>query len=84
MGDNLGWSFKNVSCPLPGEMLINFGMIGMLIFALFFGFLINGLIILIGKILQTMVLTYLILFIVIWWATFYLYAEEICCHLLRI
>ena len=43
LGDNLGWSFKNVSCPLPGEMLINFGMIGMLIFALFFGFLIKWL-----------------------------------------
>ncbi len=43
IADNLGWNFKNVSCPLPGEMLINFGVIGMLICVLLFGILIKWL-----------------------------------------
>lgn len=36
---NLGWTFRNVSCPLPGEGYINGGIIGMFLFAIFVGFI---------------------------------------------
>lgn len=32
-----GQDFKNVSCPLPGEGMINFGVIGVVAFAIVFG-----------------------------------------------
>lgn len=39
MGENLGWSFTNVSCPLPGEGYINFGIFGIVLFGTAFGFI---------------------------------------------
>jgi len=33
------WNFTNVSCPLPAEALINFGITGLIIFAIFVGFI---------------------------------------------
>ncbi|TAN12873.1 MAG: O-antigen polysaccharide polymerase Wzy [Chitinophagaceae bacterium] len=32
-----GWLFTNVSCPLIGESYINFGLIGIIIFAIIYG-----------------------------------------------
>ena len=37
VADTLGWSFKNLSCPLPGEGYINFGIIGIILFGVFIG-----------------------------------------------
>lgn len=37
----LGYDFHNVSCPLPGEGLVNFGLPGLLLFALGFGLLLR-------------------------------------------
>ncbi|MBR5681846.1 MAG: oligosaccharide repeat unit polymerase [Ruminococcus sp.] len=39
MGQSLGWTFTNVSCPLPGEAYINFGTFGIILFGAGFGFL---------------------------------------------
>ena len=39
MGEKLGWDFTNVSCPIPGEAYINFGVIGVVAFGLIFGFI---------------------------------------------
>ena len=36
---SFGYSFTNVSCPLIAEGYINFGILGVLLFALFFGFI---------------------------------------------
>lgn len=36
VADNLGFVFSNVSSPLPAEGLINFGVFGVILFALFF------------------------------------------------
>lgn len=37
IAEQLGWSFKNLSCPLPGEAYINLGFIGVLLFAILIG-----------------------------------------------
>ena len=37
IAEQLGWSFKNLSCPLPGEAYINLGFIGILLFAISIG-----------------------------------------------
>ena len=37
MAETLGWSFKNLSCPLPGEAMINFGVPGIVLFSLLIG-----------------------------------------------
>ena len=34
-----GMSFTNISCPLPGEAYINFGILGIVLFAFLFGWL---------------------------------------------
>ncbi|WP_295089859.1 O-antigen polymerase [Ruminococcus sp.] len=39
MGESLGWTFTNVSCPLPGEAYINFGIFGIILFGIGFGFI---------------------------------------------
>ena len=36
----LSWRFRNVSCPLPGEGIINFGFVGMFFFAVIIGLII--------------------------------------------
>ena len=41
MANSLGWHFTNLSCPLPAEALINFSLIGVLMFALFIGYVIK-------------------------------------------
>lgn len=41
VGTDLSWSFKNVSCPLPGEGYINFGTVGVLLFAILIGYIIS-------------------------------------------
>lgn len=37
IADNLGWTFKNLSCPLPGEAYINLGVIGVLLGGILIG-----------------------------------------------
>lgn len=37
IADNLGWAFKNLSCPLPGEAYINLGIVGVFFFAFIIG-----------------------------------------------
>lgn len=37
IAEQLGWNFKNLSCPLPGEAYINLGFIGILLFAILIG-----------------------------------------------
>ena len=37
MAKSRGWEFTNISCPLPGEGNINFGIIGGIAFGLIFG-----------------------------------------------
>ena len=37
MATELNWSFTNVSCPLPGEALINMGIIGVVLFSAIIG-----------------------------------------------
>jgi oligosaccharide repeat unit polymerase len=39
MGQSLNWSFTNISCPLPGEAYINFGIFGIILFGVVFGFI---------------------------------------------
>jgi hypothetical protein len=39
MGESLGWTFTNVSCPLPGEAYINFGAFGIILFGIGSGFI---------------------------------------------
>ena len=33
----VGWTFSNISCPLPGEAVVNFGIIGLPLFAFSLG-----------------------------------------------
>ena len=40
LATNLGWSFTNLSCPLPAEMLLNFGWLGIIVGGYFLGKLI--------------------------------------------
>lgn len=37
VADQLGWTFKNLSCPLPGEAYINLGIVGVFFFAFVIG-----------------------------------------------
>lgn len=37
IAEQLGWSFKNLSCPLPGEAYINLGSVGVFLFAVLIG-----------------------------------------------
>ena len=37
VADQLGWTFKNLSCPLPGEAYINLGVIGVLLGGILIG-----------------------------------------------
>ncbi len=38
IGEKLGWIFTNVSCPYIGEGYINFGLIGVVLFAIMFSY----------------------------------------------
>ena len=37
IAEKLGWSFKNLACPLPAEAYMNFGIIGIVVFSIALG-----------------------------------------------
>lgn len=41
IANSLGWNFTNLSCPLPSEALINFSIIGVIVFGFFLGVIIK-------------------------------------------
>lgn len=41
IADHFGWDFTNVSCPFIGEAIINFGIIGVIIFAIVLAYIIK-------------------------------------------
>ena len=41
IANSLGWNFTNLSCPLPSEALINFSIIGIIVFGFFLGAIIK-------------------------------------------
>ena len=38
---NLHWNFTNLSCPLPAEAIMNFGYIGVIVFAIVIGYIVK-------------------------------------------
>ena len=41
VAEQLGWSFMNISCPLPGAAYINLGFVGVIVFSILIGRLIK-------------------------------------------